>query len=120
MREIRPSGLEGGVALTPPSLPLSTGKRNAAFTRQSLPSVPSLMQPWETRALREPALQGIGLASGERQDKNRAGRKRFSLRNPRRQPIILGSKRLGAPGAPARRFFGKDEVGSKNLPCLCS
>jgi len=26
MREIRPSGSEGGVALTPPSLPLSAGR----------------------------------------------------------------------------------------------
>jgi hypothetical protein len=31
MREIRPSGLEGGVALTAPSLPLSNLKADARF-----------------------------------------------------------------------------------------
>ena len=34
MREIRPSGSEGGVALITPSLPLSFPDRNAAFMRQ--------------------------------------------------------------------------------------
>ena len=46
MREIRPSGSEGGVALTPPSLPLSVAVHGGTPQLRSLPHADT----WKNRS----------------------------------------------------------------------
>src|SRR6267143_1775499 len=103
MREIRPSGSEGGVALTPPSLPLSQIESSVSRVRE-----PALYRRKAARLNQLTAIRrDVSLPDGSfariPETRQRSAAKGEG-NHPRRSPRAPRAKFPGRPARRARRF----------------